>query len=484
MTLLLPNRLRGRMVDMVQPINRLHPLARDLVALWKTPDGAQGGSRLMDLCDPGPNGNYGTLIHMDPATDWVPTEMGWALEFAPPAYLNIPHIAALDGLSALSVSLWVCPTTLSNLDYIIGQADATDGWWIQTHHLTSGRLYFGVMNAAAKYNVTDDVVVANGVRTHLSMVFDGGLTGDTNRLKLYVNGQSVAISAAAAGTPATIGTCTEPLNFARRSTDNDRFYTGQIGPTAIHSRALLLQEIQQLYLDSLNDPVSIGGLINLLPQRVFASAVAGDITVNPSPVVATWAVVAPTITKSVSPAATASAWSTTTPAVTKTATPAPVLSTWSILGPTIAKAIAPAPAASAWSTTTPTTTKTASPAPIASDWSAVAPTLTKTASPAPIPSAWSAVAPTVARVVAPAPAASDWSVVAPGAVEKTCLPSPASSTWSVVAPTIVLPYTVGPYRFTHVHIHQPGLSLSHVHQPGLALSHIHQPGFTRTHVIP
>ncbi len=48
-----------------------------LVGLW---GGWQGGG--LTLFDVSGRGNNGTLINMDPATDWVMTEKGWALKFS------------------------------------------------------------------------------------------------------------------------------------------------------------------------------------------------------------------------------------------------------------------------------------------------------------------------------------------------------------------------------------------------------------------
>lgn len=59
-----------RPVNMVQPIDRLHPLARSLNARWKCLGGATGSSRVIDVVNPGPNGKHGTLQSLNPATAW------------------------------------------------------------------------------------------------------------------------------------------------------------------------------------------------------------------------------------------------------------------------------------------------------------------------------------------------------------------------------------------------------------------------------
>lgn len=71
------------LVDMVQPVNLLHPLNRGLVGWWIALPGTMGSSRFMDIVSPGPNGNHGTLTNMNPATDWVggPPGLWSALDF-------------------------------------------------------------------------------------------------------------------------------------------------------------------------------------------------------------------------------------------------------------------------------------------------------------------------------------------------------------------------------------------------------------------
>jgi len=58
-----------------------------LVGLW--PLAAGGGVDAYDLSG---YGNHGTLTNMDPATDWVPSPYGWALDLKNTAvqYLTIP----------------------------------------------------------------------------------------------------------------------------------------------------------------------------------------------------------------------------------------------------------------------------------------------------------------------------------------------------------------------------------------------------------
>lgn len=64
-------------VDWSDPINRDCPLNQGLVGWWMGAPNCYGGTRLQDLL----NHNHGTLTNMDPATDWVGTQYGPALDF-------------------------------------------------------------------------------------------------------------------------------------------------------------------------------------------------------------------------------------------------------------------------------------------------------------------------------------------------------------------------------------------------------------------
>ncbi len=54
------------------------------------------------------NGHHGTLVNMDPDTDWVPGQAGFALDFdGTDDYVSVPDDAALDfGTGDFSVTVW------------------------------------------------------------------------------------------------------------------------------------------------------------------------------------------------------------------------------------------------------------------------------------------------------------------------------------------------------------------------------------------
>lgn len=108
-------------VDMRQPINWLHPHSRGLIAEWRSLPGTKGSRRFMDLVNPGPAGNHGTLTNMDPATAYVPGDprsSGYAVGFNGISnFISIPTFPEVPGVD-VSISLRINPVSTSVGQYI------------------------------------------------------------------------------------------------------------------------------------------------------------------------------------------------------------------------------------------------------------------------------------------------------------------------------------------------------------------------------
>jgi len=103
-------------------------LREGLVFNWHGPLGVTGATAF----DTSGRGNDGTLTNMDPASDWVMTEKGWALDFdAVGDRIEIP--SAFDISRPISVSMRVNIRTLPGgaYDYVIvNPSSATNKWGI------------------------------------------------------------------------------------------------------------------------------------------------------------------------------------------------------------------------------------------------------------------------------------------------------------------------------------------------------------------
>src|SRR5207244_1303641 len=91
-------------------------------------------------------------------------------------------------------------------------------------------------NAATASGETPAGVLAAGSWTHVVAVYDGGQTGNANRLKIYING--VLQNLTFTGTIPSSTWSTTSNAYAGASSDNLRNFTGTLDEIKIYSAAL------------------------------------------------------------------------------------------------------------------------------------------------------------------------------------------------------------------------------------------------------
>ena len=229
-------------------MSRSPGLWRGLVGAWPMQDG--GGLTAHDVSG---FGNNGTLTAMDPATDWVVTEKGRALQFGGSAageYVGFSPIAF--GTGPWTFSSWI--DIVSN--YTTYGFLANAGWTARVQMNSDVPSHFYLLSLTGASAVWTNIVYLG--RKHYSIVCSGaaGIT-------LYVDGISQGVQATPAGgfTFSTIG-CRTPASTS--SLD------GSMCAPGLWSRALAPSEIQELYADP-------WAMYTLRP-RVFAAAAAGGVS--------------------------------------------------------------------------------------------------------------------------------------------------------------------------------------------------------------
>jgi len=153
-------------------------------------------------------------------------------------YVDCPRITTFTNASQFSLCAWM-KRSLSNSIVIIGQiVSLTDD--VSFELWSDGNAYFEVGNGTNSYGFVSNTGTS---WQFLSMVFDGTQTGNSNRLKGYINNiqQSLTFNNTI---PSSTGTVNATLSIGRYLTN---YSTGNIATTQIYNRALSTQEVLQNY---------------------------------------------------------------------------------------------------------------------------------------------------------------------------------------------------------------------------------------------
>jgi len=239
-------------------INRGHPLARDLVFAGL---GNPGGVISKHYQDSSPYCNHGTMIGMNPSTQWVWTpELGrWAVDFgAANDYIISSRLPRVAG--DLSACLWQKTLTWPGGTYpgLIGIADTypTLGfeWFVVG---TTGNIDVYQRTALGIELLVFTYVVPTGVWVHLAMTRRSGVW------TLYVNGV-LSQSVSPADMAALLTTDYIVLGGLRTDYPNS---TGCQADHLLYSRAISSSEIA-----CLANPANamLGGLLMPPKRKVFA----------------------------------------------------------------------------------------------------------------------------------------------------------------------------------------------------------------------
>jgi len=168
-------------------------------------------------------------------------------------YVNVGPISELQGASKFSIAAWLKRTAAGNA-IGVGQEDhpGSNIYYTNINFFTDGNLYFQVSTNGNTSNSYGSYALNNTSWHHVVLVFDGTQTGNSNRLKGYVNGSPVALTYT--GTiPATAhsqnfdfhigsyGNCAIGVSCAG-TTQN-----GSVDDVRIYNRPLTAQEVSDLY---------------------------------------------------------------------------------------------------------------------------------------------------------------------------------------------------------------------------------------------
>ena len=165
-----------------------------------------------------------------------------ALDFGGTDYIDCGVVSAVENVSSFSMSVWVYPTN-GALKSIIGNwGNPYVGVEIST---SSGAIYFTVDSdtAGSGYGATS-TGLSNNNWAHLVLVFDGSVSGDSGRLKGYINGVEQTLSYT--GTiPATTAAPNRAFRIGDQHAGNGLI--GNISNAAIWNTPLSASQVSTLF---------------------------------------------------------------------------------------------------------------------------------------------------------------------------------------------------------------------------------------------
>jgi len=191
-------------------------------------------------------GNNGTDTSMSYGTGKI---NGCGVFNGTSSFISTANISSLNSASAFTVSHWIYPTSVTGLQNLSAKWDyQTQGSY--TALLNGTQILFYIANAindAGNNGVFGGTAVINTWQ-HIVCVFDGSLTGNTNRAKIYYNGSALSLSSI--GTiPATTTNGSATVKIGKMGGTVTRFFNGSIDEVGIWNKALSSDEVKDLYLN-------------------------------------------------------------------------------------------------------------------------------------------------------------------------------------------------------------------------------------------
>lgn len=220
------------------------PIDTSLVGHW-TFDGTdiQGTTAI----DRSSYGNNGTITGAVPAIG----KLGQALSFNGTSdYVNVGDMNnMIDGISYFTVSVWVNQTTL-----LTESKKALGKYYNLGTHFDFGTNIGDADDILFRidydnYGHTSSNIHSAKIWEHWTAVFDGTQTGNSNRLKVYVNGSQQTLNFEGTTIPATIASSSFPFVIGSNAIlgDYGQSWNGSIDDVRIYNRALLASEVMSIY---------------------------------------------------------------------------------------------------------------------------------------------------------------------------------------------------------------------------------------------
>lgn len=204
------------------------PSNTGLVAHWSF-DQASGTT----LLDDSGNGHTGTLMS---TPTWTAGRINNALKFDGTDSVSLGNITQINNVPKLTLATWMKRNSAGAMVLVGKQTSNQD---VAIEAWSDGKVYFQMSKGSDTYGT---ITLNDTAWHHVTMVFDGTLTGNANRLKVYVDGVQKTLTFK--GTvPTATTTNTTPFNIGRMGGD---YSNGLVDDTWLYARALNQAEVQDL----------------------------------------------------------------------------------------------------------------------------------------------------------------------------------------------------------------------------------------------
>jgi hypothetical protein len=162
-------------------------------------------------------------------------------------YVGLNTLSTLFDKSNITIECWFYNySTSAGFQNIIGQYDGAKGWLIHTSTTTNSKIIV-LVGGGTSYGGINDTPTNSWI--HVVLSFDGTLTGNTNRLKMYINGIARTFDAYNGGAvPSTWpNTPTVNANIGALLPTFGRYFNGLIPTVRVYQKTLSATEILQNY---------------------------------------------------------------------------------------------------------------------------------------------------------------------------------------------------------------------------------------------
>lgn len=160
-------------------------------------------------------------------------------------YVSLGTVAAISSATKFTWALWINQDVIDVNGELLGNALATSQrFWISTR--STGELLLQILGNTNKAEVSDySTVISAGRWHHIVLVFDGTATGNTNRLKFYVDGVLVTLSYSGTIPAVLLGTSGDAFKIGRGVASTP--WAGLLDEPMLFSEPLTNLQVRDLY---------------------------------------------------------------------------------------------------------------------------------------------------------------------------------------------------------------------------------------------